>query len=550
MPSFDNYNPTIRWIHLSDLHMTEQGVNRFNIVTILPSLLDDIKTFEPHFVLFSGDLSYSGKKTEYDMVDAFLADLSEQCSLEPSRIILAPGNHDVDWKALERLHNLSMPEINSQDSFTELVQDQSTLNLLLSAQASYLSFASKYGNCSSVPHMPLSRTNHINLKNKKVTVVAVSDNLLGRIGKTSENREFDYGGLAVGSIQMHNICQSLHKHDPDITILITHHPTSYLQQWDKSVVESYLSKHFNFHFFGHLHEQCFHCTSNQIGEYISVQSGSIFSDYHGKNLYSQVTWNLNSNKINITERHYNKQSQSWVATDNSFEISLNKKSNFPDDIELVSYNLADYELVKGSSFRCNIREYKLDFDEIIEKVANIFKAHINYFRRDFEKLPIPIDTDYYLVATKCQKKIEFHMIKPCKELELSQILDWNRVILDYRKCTYFSYREPDYSFSNFPHEYKTAVRTHREIILEIRDFYKKYDKLDLAGNITKYTGCAQKIHFQLASSEQNLQEAEYYFRARRTMPPITANSQIIIHLEASLMHLHKAILSHFPGDPW
>ncbi len=53
----DGYNTVIRFIHITDLHMTTDNVKNFNIKKVLPHLIADIKKFNPHFLLFSGDIS-------------------------------------------------------------------------------------------------------------------------------------------------------------------------------------------------------------------------------------------------------------------------------------------------------------------------------------------------------------------------------------------------------------------------------------------------------------------------------------------------------------
>ena len=89
------------WLHLTDLHlgMDEQG-------SLLPALKDrffeDLKSLHDKcghwdLVIFSGDLTQSGKAEEFQKVDDFLGQLWDRfqaLGCQPS-FLAVPGNHDL-----------------------------------------------------------------------------------------------------------------------------------------------------------------------------------------------------------------------------------------------------------------------------------------------------------------------------------------------------------------------------------------------------------------------------------------------------------------------
>ena len=111
-------------LHLSDLHRAT-GEEVITNAELLDSLLNDRDTYgsdhppipQPDIIVVSGDVvrgvplgdpDYPASLIEqYDEAYAFLIDLSEQfVDGDRSRVILAPGNHDIDWNATRRFMNV------------------------------------------------------------------------------------------------------------------------------------------------------------------------------------------------------------------------------------------------------------------------------------------------------------------------------------------------------------------------------------------------------------------------------------------------------------
>jgi predicted phosphodiesterase len=88
----------MRILHLSDLHLTGQ-FKAFDEVWNGPSAHLVPGSFD--FIIVSGDLSQRSAPSEYELLQAFLERslLPLLVKHERERIILVPGNHDVDWNA-------------------------------------------------------------------------------------------------------------------------------------------------------------------------------------------------------------------------------------------------------------------------------------------------------------------------------------------------------------------------------------------------------------------------------------------------------------------
>ncbi len=112
----------VTWLHLSDWH---QKGNEFNRKAVREKLIKDIMNREAinkdlakiDFIVFSGDIAFSGKQEEYQTAKKELFDpLLAACDLAPTRLFIVPGNHDLDRDKIELL---SKPLLNPFESYDE-----------------------------------------------------------------------------------------------------------------------------------------------------------------------------------------------------------------------------------------------------------------------------------------------------------------------------------------------------------------------------------------------------------------------------------------------
>jgi 3',5'-cyclic AMP phosphodiesterase CpdA len=92
----------LQWIHLSDWH--QRGAD-FDRKVVRDELIKDIKAREKidpsledlDFIVFSGDISFSGQDAEFQTAKTELFDpVLAAASLTSDRLFMVPGNHDLD----------------------------------------------------------------------------------------------------------------------------------------------------------------------------------------------------------------------------------------------------------------------------------------------------------------------------------------------------------------------------------------------------------------------------------------------------------------------
>lgn len=92
-------------IHLSDLHFGQHHryIGDTPYETLLSKTLEDLDFLsneykvDPSLVIITGDLAEKSDPTEYSKVREFLDGLLEKFSLDASKVVIVPGNHDVNW---------------------------------------------------------------------------------------------------------------------------------------------------------------------------------------------------------------------------------------------------------------------------------------------------------------------------------------------------------------------------------------------------------------------------------------------------------------------
>ncbi|WP_437915656.1 HipA N-terminal domain-containing protein [Sorangium sp. So ce302] len=93
-------------LHLSDLqfgphHRFEGPSSPGSLLQRLRDDLDRLREEEgtrPDLVLLTGDLTEYGMKSQFDQLLSFAHGLTEVTELPPRRVVVVPGNHDVNWK--------------------------------------------------------------------------------------------------------------------------------------------------------------------------------------------------------------------------------------------------------------------------------------------------------------------------------------------------------------------------------------------------------------------------------------------------------------------
>jgi len=114
-------------LHLSDIHFRkyQEEENKTFRQEVQKKLIDTVKAHTkkndfPNFVAVTGDIAFSGKKTEYDEAWEFFKKLKPVLQPEPVYLVV-PGNHDVNREKVRK--RFSLQRIVKDDQTDEFLED-------------------------------------------------------------------------------------------------------------------------------------------------------------------------------------------------------------------------------------------------------------------------------------------------------------------------------------------------------------------------------------------------------------------------------------------
>jgi small GTP-binding protein len=85
-------------LHLSDLHIREPLQALMYQTALATDLLRELDVRRLDYLVLSGDLTDRAAPDEFEAAYAFLDAVVKQFGLDPGRIVVVPGNHDVSWQ--------------------------------------------------------------------------------------------------------------------------------------------------------------------------------------------------------------------------------------------------------------------------------------------------------------------------------------------------------------------------------------------------------------------------------------------------------------------
>ena len=242
----------IRILHLTDFHYRNYRnniVDQENVVNKIAGNL--LKNEEIDLIIFSGDLVNNGEE-ENDFILAsnlLLESLSKDLNIDKSKIIICPGNHDMNWS--ERIDAIYKQLDNNITTNSELdgYLKSGDFNHSIKPLKNYLNFEKTfYTDCLSVKHIEeLFSSFEVEVDNKLIGIVSIN-NSWRSIGMDDDNNLlFPISKLKESLSYLNRNC--------DAKILVMHHPLSDFKKFNSYDIEDIIYNHFDVLFSGHVHKK-------------------------------------------------------------------------------------------------------------------------------------------------------------------------------------------------------------------------------------------------------------------------------------------------------
>jgi len=262
MPSPDADGP-VRLLHLSDIHLRAGSAWDANPV------LRDLARFiagevrhglVPDLVAVTGDLAQAGAADEYDLAGDWLSrvlwpvltgDASKP--LPCDRLLLVPGNHDVDRaqvgrpiRGTQQTLLAAAPGI-AQDQVAEVLGDADERRRLLKRHAAYLDF---YGDWLGLPP---GEARSLPWWQRTIEIRGQRLHLAGLDSAWMACGDQDRGRLLLGRYQINQTVQHPDGEGAHWRLALLHHPWDYLAEFDCGEARQTIHLHRDLVLRGHLH---------------------------------------------------------------------------------------------------------------------------------------------------------------------------------------------------------------------------------------------------------------------------------------------------------
>ena len=195
----------MKWVVLSDLHMNFKNCTtitaRDKLIEVLRKENVDKKI---SFVLITGDCLHQNKGNVKEIAE-YISRIAEACEVEVSRVILCPGNHDINRKM--KLRNMAIKTYRSNATLPELE----------TCLEGYAHFKELYTLLYSDIYEPFSVKIIDDFR-----IISIDSCLLSMDDK-------DYGNLAVNFTNLAELAKEMKKDQDKTNIVIMHHGVEWLK---------------------------------------------------------------------------------------------------------------------------------------------------------------------------------------------------------------------------------------------------------------------------------------------------------------------------------
>ncbi len=330
----------MRILHLSDIHFDVSKKSKFN--ELIKELKKTIRNID--LIVITGDLINRGNAgcesadKGFEIFDSFFLDpILLHFKLENShdKVILVPGNHDVDRKKSDRVINDGL-RLNCIDEnyVSKIIQQGLDENSYMGCEIleAYKTYVLKFYEKCSNSNITLFHDTHI-INIDGVDIGITSFNTAWRC----YDSESDKGNLILGVEQCLQGAEAIEK--CKIKIALMHHELSFLQQADREKIEPRIKKVYDIVCYGHVHSgECSqHCSVS--GEHINfISPGFCTENMFTKNYKYEIGFSIIDidTKDGMVDVAYYKWSQDRTTFVRNHDLGL------ANPIQLINYKPKKY----------------------------------------------------------------------------------------------------------------------------------------------------------------------------------------------------------------
>src|SRR5262249_33462114 len=98
-------SPLIRLLALSDLHFSHANQAVVWTDQLHEDLVTNLDVRRLDYLILAGDIADKSLPEEYGAAYSFVGEVAKRFGLDPERILVVPGNHDVNWEISKKSYH-------------------------------------------------------------------------------------------------------------------------------------------------------------------------------------------------------------------------------------------------------------------------------------------------------------------------------------------------------------------------------------------------------------------------------------------------------------
>jgi hypothetical protein len=297
----------VRVLHLSDVHFSQRRA--WDQDPVLRALAEDVAKLPvaPDLVAITGDVADRGAEAEYALASRWIRErLLPAARVSLDRVLIVPGNHDVDRGAVKRVAQVAQADLvrgESQDAIAAILSDPAERAPLLRRHDAFLGFLRELGQEVDLPWW--QRT--MSIGDLRVHVAGLSSSWAAWC-------DADKGNLLVGRYQLHRVLEG--SGSADLVLALVHHPWDYLADFDAAEVRETVQRRCHVLLRGHLHKSDGAARVRPDGSLLELACGACYGGTTHPHGYQLVELDPAHGRARVHMRTWD--GHDWIADRNAY----------------------------------------------------------------------------------------------------------------------------------------------------------------------------------------------------------------------------------------
>jgi len=419
VPSFQGGIPMagMTWLHLSDWHQRGKDFDRD---VVLDALIEDIRNrtyihadlAKLDFLIFSGDVAFSGQANEYKKARKYLfAPSLKITGLNRNRLFIVPGNHDLDREEFNYIPDEIKQPFTTEKQVQTWLTDDKNRNHMLKPFAAYEQFVREYTGQEQPAYSYIRR---FLVDGIRVALLGLNSALMCGRNKHANGEVNDQSHLFVGEPQLYKPLKQVIQ--AQVRIAVLHHPFEWLAEFDRDRVENRLRRECHFILCGHQHKPNISVERGMVGDCVIIPAGASYDTRVARNprhtnSYNFVHLDFEKAQGTIYLRRWSDSRDRWVEDIDSHEGGM-VQFPLPDSLR----NIAPSSV---PSIPNNVYILKSPSENFLEEV----QGYITEAQKCVQAASAPFNTDENITQKQFKKAIRLLNMTNVHMQHLRKLLD-------------------------------------------------------------------------------------------------------------------------------